>query len=104
MVSQNGTQFSQACFYPTACGINGNLAFDKAQICQLCPRPQVALITEDGISQVGKMSCLGPVQENGVLNLGYMSYHAIFTNQAFPPDIGAMAHFGLIADYGRRFD
>ena len=50
------------------------------------------------------MSCFGPVQENGVFNLGGMSYHAISANQAITPDICAMANFSLVANYGGRFN
>jgi hypothetical protein len=104
VVSQYGTQFSQACFYLGGWSIDGNLAFDKAKICQLCPCPKVDLIAEDGISKVGKMSCFGSVHKNGVLYLGDMPYNAISANQAIAPDIGTMADFSLVADYGGRFN
>ena len=58
----------------------------------------VALVAQDGVAHIVVVGGLNFVEENGVLQLCRVAYHAVGAHQSGAPDKGTVAYLGLGSD------
>ena len=81
-----------------------DIAREKPQVGAFGARPEVDIVAEDRIPQIGKMAGLGVVEEDRVLDLGGVADDAALADQAVAAQVGTLADLRIVADDGRRFD
>jgi hypothetical protein len=95
-------------FNPVGIGPSGvltlNLTRNKPKIGQFGSGPKIDPAAEDRISHIGKMSSLGIVEEDGVLDFRGVPDDAAPADKTVAAKIGTLPDFRLVADDGRILD
>lgn len=96
-IAQNGTHLSPSgeyigfCLYHHRGLVRLDVGCDRASA-------HVALVAQNGVAHVVVVGGLNFIEENGILQLCRVAYHAVGAHQSGAPDKGTVAYLGLRPD------